>query len=84
MNIKTSDETQLIRTVRRANDSKPDWVLNKIDQAVAQALANGTVAENVRIACLELAYKADLDDLRESPVLSIVQDLADKYHGVLL
>ena len=78
---KTPDEAQLIRTAREVNDSKADWVLGKIDQAVAGALANGTAADNIRIACLGLAYKADVDDLRESPALSIVQALAQKYPG---
>lgn len=80
---KTPDEAQLIRTAREVNDSKADWVLGKIDQAVAGALANGTAADNIRIACLGLAYKADVDDLRESPALAIVRALAQKYPGCI-
>lgn len=78
---KTPDEAQLIRTAREVNDSKADWVLGKIDQAVAEAVGNGAVADNIRIACLGLAYKADVDDLRESPARSIVLALTQKYPG---
>lgn len=78
---KTPDQAQLIRTAREVNDSKAEWVLGKIDQAVAEAVGNGAAAEAVKIACLGLAYKANVDDLRESPALSIVQALARKYSG---
>ena len=36
------------------------------------------------IACLGLAYKADIDDLRESPALKITRDLADRFEGKIL
>jgi UDP-N-acetyl-D-mannosaminuronic acid dehydrogenase len=80
---KTPDEAQLIRTAREVNDSKADWVLGKIDQAVGQAVASGAAAEAVKIACLGLAYKANVDDLRESPALSIVQALAQNIPDAL-
>lgn len=78
---KTPDEARLIRTAREVNDRKIEWVLGKVDQVVGQAVANGTAAEAVKIACLGLAYKANVDDLRESPALSIAQALARKYPG---
>jgi UDP-N-acetyl-D-mannosaminuronic acid dehydrogenase len=59
----------LIRTARLVNDSKPDWVVDKVRQA-----AKGLPAPVV--ACLGLAYKADIDDLRESPAVEIVEKLA--------
>ena len=74
---KTPDEARLIRTAREVNDRKIAWVLEKIGQVVA----DGT--DSVKIACLGLAYKADVDDLRESPALSIVQALADTYPGCI-
>lgn len=77
----TPDEARLIRTAREVNDRKIEWVLGKVDHAVSQAAARGVSAETVRIACLGLAYKADVDDLRESPALSIVQALARKFPG---
>lgn len=78
---RTPEEARLIRTAREVNDSKADWVLNKVDQALARVLAGGDGAEGIRIACLGLAYKADVDDLRESPALSIVRTLAQRYPG---
>ena len=67
------DEAKLIRTARLVNDSKPLFVLNKVNQAV-KALRK-EISE-LSIACLGLAFKPDIDDLRESPALSIAQKIA--------
>lgn len=67
------EQARLIRTAREVNDSKPDWVIGEVlDRA-------GTVSgvERVRIACLGLAFKPNIDDLRESPALAICSRLAD-------
>jgi UDP-N-acetyl-D-mannosaminuronic acid dehydrogenase len=66
------DEAKLIRTARLVNDSKPLFVLNKVNQAV-QAIGKDT--SELSIACLGLAFKSDIDDLRESPALSIAQEV---------
>jgi UDP-N-acetyl-D-mannosaminuronic acid dehydrogenase len=66
------DEAKLIRTARLVNDSKPLFVLNKVNQAV-QAIGKETF--ELSIACLGLAFKPDIDDLRESPALSIAQKI---------
>ena len=69
--------TPVIRAARNVNDSKPDIVFNKVKKA----------AERLRkpvIACLGLSYKADIDDLRESPALHIVEKLAREKIGELL
>jgi UDP-N-acetyl-D-mannosaminuronic acid dehydrogenase len=66
------DEAKLIRTARLVNDSKPLFVLNKVNQAV-QAIGKDT--SELSIACLGLAFKPDIDDLRESPALSIAQKI---------
>lgn len=63
------DESRLIRTARAVNDSKPLFVLEKINKA-AEHFSNPT------LACLGLAYKPNTDDLRESPALKIMQQLA--------
>ncbi|MGP6175289.1 UDP-N-acetyl-D-mannosamine dehydrogenase [Corynebacterium sp. A21] len=72
--IVSSDPTnsRLIRTAREVNDGKPEWVIEKVTQAV-----NETGAK--KIAALGLAFKANIDDLRESPALSITQKLAAKF-----
>lgn len=65
---RAGDSARLIKTAREVNDAKPDWVLNKV-QEKAQKFKKPV------IACLGLAFKADVDDLRESPALGIVQRL---------
>ena len=62
------DEAQLIRTARQVNDRKPHWVLEKV-KAKAERFKNPV------IGCLGLAFKANIDDLRESPALDITREL---------
>lgn len=62
------EEARLISTARAVNDSKPAWVVSKILDAVADH-------ERTTVAVLGLAFKADIDDLRESPAVEIVRDL---------
>lgn len=56
------DITPLIHTARIVNDSQPEFVVKLVEQAI------GTL-KNKRIAVLGLAYKADVDDIRESPAV---------------
>lgn len=63
------EHANLIRTAREVNDSKPGHVVDKILAAIEG------VAAPV-IACLGLAFKANIDDIRESPAVEIVQRLA--------
>ena len=62
-------EARLIRTARQVNDNKPHYVMSKVYEAI-----KGIVGP--KIACLGLAFKPDIDDLRESPSLQITYDLA--------
>lgn len=80
---KTPDEARLIRTAREVNDSKPEWVRNKVKQALAECLMENPdkTAKDVTIACYGLAFKADIDDLRESPALAITQAIAANHPG---
>lgn len=64
------EEANLIRTARQTNDAKPEWVLGRIEQALETAGSAPTVA------LLGLAFKANIDDLRESPSLHIAEQLA--------
>jgi len=66
------DESQLIYTARRVNDSKPNFVLKKIHEAVT---AIGKDKSELSIACLGLAFKPDIDDLRESPAMKIAKQV---------
>jgi UDP-N-acetyl-D-mannosaminuronic acid dehydrogenase len=63
------EQTPLIRQARAVNDGMPDRVLQRVEQAASRF-------RRPIIACLGLAYKANTDDLRESPALQIVQELA--------
>ena len=83
---KTPNEAQLINTARKVNDSKPEWVINKVKIAIADFLqANpDKTAKDVTIACYGLAFKPDIDDLRESPALRIAQTVASFHSGVTL
>ncbi|MES2218864.1 MAG: UDP-N-acetyl-D-mannosamine dehydrogenase [Pseudomonadota bacterium] len=63
-------EAKIIRAAREVNDSKPLFVLAKIRET-----AKGFT--NPRLACLGITYKPNTDDLRESPVIKILQSLGD-------
>ncbi len=80
------EEARLIRSARETNDAKPAWVLNKIEKLKAQYLAdNPSLGEDaVSIAVLGLAFKPDVDDLRESPAMTIAERLSKTHAGTLL
>jgi UDP-N-acetyl-D-mannosaminuronic acid dehydrogenase len=67
------DCTPLIQTARRVNDGKSRWVIEQV-QARASALED-QLGRPARIGCLGLAFKPDVDDLRESPALHITTEL---------
>jgi UDP-N-acetyl-D-mannosaminuronic acid dehydrogenase len=80
---KTPEQAQLIHTARKVNDAKPEWVINKVKMAISdflQANPNKTVKE-LTIACYGLAFKPDIDDLRESPALKIAVKIAELHSG---
>lgn len=66
--------SHLIRTARQVNDGKPDWVIGKVNTAVERS--RNLLGRDVVVACLGLAFKANIDDLRESPSLEIATRLA--------
>ena len=66
------EQSRLIRTAREVNDGKPDWVVGKVRDAVAGRT-------DATIAALGLAFKPDVDDLRESPARKVVGNLADEF-----
>lgn len=73
---KSPKTARLIRTAREVNDHKPHHVIEKVKTAAAKV-------KNPNIACLGLAFKADIDDLRESPSVEIVQELMELNIGML-
>src|SRR6185312_4535630 len=66
------DLSPLIRTAREVNDAKADHVYQK-----AHSLLAANPGE--RLACLGITFKANIDDLRESPSLEIAERLAEKF-----
>jgi UDP-N-acetyl-D-mannosaminuronic acid dehydrogenase len=70
---KTPDEARLIRTARKVNDGKPEWVVAKVREAVTQASLRRA---DPTVALFGLAFKPNIDDLRESPALDIAETLA--------
>ncbi|MTH47573.1 UDP-N-acetyl-D-mannosamine dehydrogenase [Intestinirhabdus alba] len=74
-------QSRLIRTAREVNDDKPRWVIERVKAAVADCLAaSDRRASEIKIACFGLAFKPNIDDLRESPAMGIAQSLA-RWHG---
>ncbi|MGP3789248.1 UDP-N-acetyl-D-mannosamine dehydrogenase [Pseudomonas sp. B392_1p] len=83
---KAPAEARLIRAAREVNDSKPEWVLEKTKLAVGEFLLANPLktARDVTIACLGLAFKPDIDDLRESPAVAITQKILATHPGPVL
>ncbi len=74
----TPDEARIIRMAREVNDHKPEWVLDKVKAAIVDVMARnpGRAMSDIKVACLGLAFKPDIDDLRESPAIAITQQVA--------
>ena len=66
---------RIIKTARQVNDAKPNWIVNKITDSVQALIVKGIKAP--KVACLGLAFKPDIDDLRESPAVQIAKMLVD-------
>jgi UDP-N-acetyl-D-mannosaminuronic acid dehydrogenase len=66
------ERARLIRTAREVNDSKPEFVIAQVREAMARQ-------PDARVACLGLSYKPDVDDFRESPSLEIATQLSREF-----
>ncbi|CAH0993307.1 UDP-N-acetyl-D-mannosamine dehydrogenase [Sinobacterium norvegicum] len=69
--------SHLIRTAREVNDSKPSWVIDRVERCAGKL-------KSPVIACLGLAFKADVDDMRESPAVDITRKLIEKNIGKIV
>lgn len=68
---KFKNEAQLIDTARKINDNKPIWLSEKVEQEL-------NYNKNKKIGILGLAYKQNIDDLRESPSIKLANILKEK------
>ena len=92
---KGGEEAKLIRTAREVNTYKTEWVIEKIKNAVKQWIIdkgqlkmedekdNFQLKEQPTVALMGLAFKPDIDDLRESPALYIAQRLSRELENVV-
>ena len=82
----TPDEAKLIKTARDVNDAKPEWVVAKVKEAIADLLLNHPekTAKDITIGCYGITFKANIDDLRESPALTIAKQISDLNQGKTL
>jgi UDP-N-acetyl-D-mannosaminuronic acid dehydrogenase len=74
------EQARLIRMAREVNDSKPQWVINKVKAAMADFFLQNSArtAADIKVAIFGLTFKPDIDDLRESPSLAIAEQLANE------
>lgn len=66
-------DAKLIKTAREVNDYKSEWVVEKVKNAALTFEKEH--GKRAKIACMGLAFKPDIDDLRESPALYIAKRL---------
>lgn len=80
------DEAKLIATARNVNDTKPEWVMDKLRVLIenCQSAQQGRQTSDIVIACYGLAFKPDIDDLRDSPALGIAKSISAMHVGPVL
>ena len=73
---KAPNISTIIKNSRLMNDHKPQWIVNKVEKILKQD-------KKKIVGVLGLAYKPNIDDLRESPSLEIVQEFIDRGYNVI-
>lgn len=76
------EQAQIIKRARETNDYKADWCANQVIKACNQFEANHN-REPV-VACMGLAFKPDIDDLRESPAKYITSRIISEARAQVL
>lgn len=72
--------TPLIHTARKTNDSQPEYVLSRIHEIMKE----NHLSDAKRIGLYGLTYKENVDDIRESPTLQLLDHLENNLAGGLL
>lgn len=75
------EESKLIKCAREVNNFKTQWIINKIKESIKQFTDKNSKKPSV--ACLGLTFKADIDDMRESPALNVAKTLIKEGHNIL-
>lgn len=75
------ETARLIKTSREVNNYKTEWVIEKIKNAALKF--ENENRRKAKVACMGLAFKPDIDDLRESPALYITQRLTQELDNVI-
>lgn len=78
-NIQTSN---LMKTAREVNLQKTNWVINKIMESFTHFKKKEGISPI--LACFGLTFKANIDDVRESPSVEIISKLQDKGIEILV
>jgi len=74
--------SKLIKTAREVNNYKSQWVLNKIKTQILNY--EEKFKRKPKVACFGLAFKANIDDLRESPALEIATNLISEEYDIVV
>lgn len=71
------EQAKITRAAREVNDAKPQWVLGRVKETLEYYHQQhpDTKRNDLTVACLGVAFKPDIDDLRESPALGIAQQV---------
>lgn len=75
------NDAKLIKTAREVNNYKMQWVVEKIKNAALKFELESD--KKPKIACMGLAFKPDIDDLRESPAVLVARDLIQAGFDIL-
>ncbi len=70
------DQAKIIKQSREINNYKTEWALEKIKSSAFKFKSEN--GRNAKVACMGLAFKPDIDDLRESPALKVTLDLLEE------
>jgi UDP-N-acetyl-D-mannosaminuronic acid dehydrogenase len=77
-----NENTKLIQTARGVNNQKTRWVIKKIKNNANEFISE--IGSKPKIVCLGITYKPDIDDLRESKALEVVETLIAEKHEIIV